>query len=84
MFLTTRYLERVNDIDTNASKEFILATRKGIAQLIAVVLDAAICDLKTWANSVVGYHLGDKLYIDFSSPEKIEQDWVTLCEKLAN
>ncbi|MCG8402561.1 MAG: toll/interleukin-1 receptor domain-containing protein, partial [Firmicutes bacterium] len=82
VFLTQRYLTRVHDISTNASKEFVLATRKGPEALIAVVLDKDLLDPRRWAKSILGYHFGDTLYIDFSSEEKIEENWARLCERI--
>ena len=82
VFLTQRYLTRVHDVDTNASKEFVLAIRKGAKLLIAIVLDQDLIDTRNWTDSITGYHLSDTLYIDFSSDEKVEKNWMKLCERI--
>ena len=78
VFITTRYFERTNDINTNAHKEFIHATKKGIQFLIPVVLDEAALNPRTWFKTVVGYHLGDAKYIDFSTEQKRAENFEQL------
>ena len=48
IFLTKMYMTKVDDGNTNATKEFSCAVRKGIENIIVVVLEKEILDLSTW------------------------------------
>ena len=82
VFLTERYLQRSNDMNTNCAKEFNSAVKKGVENLIPVVLEESLLDQKSWYGTVLEYELGHKLYIDFSTQEKVEKNLQELCDEI--
>ena len=81
VFLTQRYLQRVDDPDTNASKEFTSAFRKGVKSIIVVVLEKELLNQRDWYG-IVDYHFGDVLYIDFSTPQNVKSNFNRLVEEI--
>ena len=75
-------MRKVEDADSNTSKEFKQAVKKGTKYLVAVVLDPKCLDQKSWLGSTVGYNFTDALYFDFSSEDKIKANIGRLCERI--
>ena len=84
VFATERYLQRAKDFNTNCAKEFNSAVKKDERDLILVLLEAGIWGTRNWRSSPVEYHLGHKKYIDFSTQQKIEENFDELCELIMN
>jgi len=82
VFITEHYLLRVEDKNSNASKEFAQAVAKGGKYLVPVVLDPKCLNPASWAGSMVSYHMKDALYFDFSSPAKIKANIGKLCQRI--
>lgn len=81
VFITKAYMEKADDTKNNVGKEFSYATRTMFENIIVVVLDENCRDPSKWKN-VVGFNLGGKLYIDFSSEVLINKNILTLCERI--
>ena len=81
VFVTRRYIERVNERNTNASKEFHCAMSKGIENIIVVVLEKFVNDRSTWFG-VFKYHLSSSTYIDFSTPLAMDINFENFCERI--
>ena len=79
VFITENYLARSNSKETNSGKEFRQAVSLGVDYIIPVAFDPVAANPKNWALTIVGYHLGNPLFIDFSTPEKIEANFDELC-----
>lgn len=84
VFLTSRYLIRANDLDTNCAKEFNSAMKKDSKSIIVVVLQEPLRDPRTWFGSVVEYHLGHTKYIDFATQETENKNFDHLCQLIKN
>ena len=68
VFITQRYLEKVNseDASDNCKLEFNYASRrKTSSKMVAVVMEKSMHDTKKWTGSV-GMHLGGEMYVDMS------------------
>jgi len=74
IFITTRYIDKVASkfgLEDNCRQEFdYSARRKGIKNLIPIVMEPACLDLRVWHGSL-GATLANQLYIDCSTDEKM-------------
>ena len=82
VFLTKIYMTRVDDGNTNAAKEFSSAMKKGIENIIVVVLESDLLNPTAWFGTVVDYHIGDALFIDFSTPHKMADNFDKLADAI--
>ena len=82
VFITTRYLQRCEDPNNICSKEFGAAVRKSVNKVIPVVLEPALLDTRQWAKSKVGYQLGHKVLVDFSTTEQIDANFDELVKRI--
>lgn len=72
--VTKRYVEKVgsDNAGDNCKKEFQYSDlHKTASKMIAVVMEPAVKDPKTWVGAV-GFCLGNTLYIDFSKDENFD------------
>ena len=68
VFITQRYLEKVNseDASDNCKLEFNYASRrKTSSKMVAVVMEKSVHDSYKWTGPV-GMHLGGEMYVDMS------------------
>ena len=83
VFITERYGQRLQDMNTNCSKEFRYAIDKKDVntEIIPVVLDEHMTDQENWEGHLK-FHLGPLLFIDMSTPEKIDKNFTSLCSRI--
>lgn len=81
-FFTVDYLEKTNDEDNNAGKEFRYISEKSTKYIIPVVLDKKLLKKDNWQGTIAKLNLGSKKYIDFTSEEKIKENWNELCNRI--
>ena len=82
VFLTERYIQRCENPNNNCTKELSVAVKKGVENMILIILDPSCSDQNTWSNSAVGFHFMDKLYIDLLSPSAQEKNFDSLCNRI--
>jgi len=82
VFVTKLYLEKLNNPDTNAAREFRQAAQKGIYTLIPVILEEELLDPFKWLGTSGGYQLQDRVFFDFSSEEAKQKNFPGLVEKI--
>lgn len=81
-FLTKDYMKKTSIRDSNAGKEFNYITRRGAKYVIPVVLDRELLDPSSWQGTVAALHLGNSLYIDFTTKERVTENWPHFCERV--
>jgi len=86
-FITKDYVEKVmsgSDSDTTdwCHFEFAYAGLRKPNKLIAIVTDSEMLDTKKWKGAV-GARLGTKIFVDFTSDEKLESACIDLCRIMA-
>ena len=82
IFLTKRYMARLENDDNNCTKEFRYCIKQKKADDIIVVLfEPGISSHDSW-TSFTTYHLSHKLYVDFSTKEKLTSNFPQLVAKL--
>mmetsp|Transcript_12831 Transcript_12831/g.15935 ORF Transcript_12831/g.15935 Transcript_12831/m.15935 type:complete len:434 (+) Transcript_12831:823-2124(+) len=83
VFISERYGQRVKDMNTNCSKEFRYALDKMDvnSQIIPVILDEHMTALDNW-DGQLKFHLGPLLFIDMSTPEKMEKNLPSLFARI--
>ena len=69
-------------MDNNCARELTSAIKKGSDSLIVVVLELALLNPKSWFGSVADFYIGEKVYIDFSTPEKQVENLPKLREEI--
>jgi hypothetical protein len=85
--ITSAYISKVagegsDGMNDNCKKEFDYSVgRKGVENLIAVVMEPSCRDTSTWYGSV-GLHLCQNLYIDFSDDSKLNECVENIAQKL--
>ena len=74
VFITSRYIDKVAGqcgMDDNCRKEFDYSVmRKGIQNMIAIVMEPDCLDMSKWHGSL-GAVLANQLYIDWSTDDKL-------------
>ena len=80
-FITGKYLKSADDPNNNAGKEFNYAVKNDVRNIIPVLLDERFLNPNDWKGAV-GLSLGNALYIDFTSEEKIRQNFHRLCSRI--
>ena len=84
VFLTKRYLERCEDSNNNCAKEFKAALKRhNFEGIVVALLDSVLSNPKSWFG-VVDYHLGDKLYIDLTKDNDLDQSIGKLYDDIKN
>lgn len=85
VFVTRNYMEKLQveqGIDY-CSVEFTTAAKvHGPQNMIAVVLEPEMRDQRTWRGPLQGY-LGEAIFLDFSTPAKIEENMPALIRMLS-
>ena len=82
VFLTKRYLERCENSNNNCAKEFKAAIKRhNVEGIVVALLDPALRDPNSWFG-VVDYHLADKLYIDLTNENDMDEPIGRLWEEL--
>ncbi len=81
-FVTKTYLDACNNENSNAGQEFNYAAGKDVKMIVPVVLDKSLLDPRTWNGTVLKLRLATKLYIDFSSPVKIKDNFASLIKRI--
>jgi len=75
VFVTRRYIDKVATkygLEDNCRLEFdYSARRRGISNLIPIVMEPKCLELKTW-NGVLGASLANQMYIDFTEDDKLD------------
>eukprot|EP00899_Mesostigma_viride_P029673 jgi/Mesvir1/9891/Mv01134-RA.1 len=74
VFVTGRYMEKVEDEDENCAKEFGFAVRKGLKYIVPIVMEDALLDPKKWMDGVVTLNLGTKLFVPMTKDSDIAVD----------
>ena len=76
VFLTQRYMERVNDVENNVAKQFQYALDFPIRKhFIIAILERHLLDVENWFGPVVEHNLKKATLIDFSSAAKISENF---------
>jgi len=75
VFVTRRYMEKLaSGADDNCGLEFNYAKkRKGVRQMLPVVMEAGMRDQSQWEGPLGGI-LGGQLFVDLSSGESLDGD----------
>ena len=74
VFLTNRYMTRLESPDNNCTMELKFAVReKKLKNVIAVVLDAELLDYKNWTR-LARFYFAEHVYIDFTTEKKIKDN----------
>eukprot|EP00899_Mesostigma_viride_P012094 jgi/Mesvir1/20886/Mv07963-RA.1 len=74
VFVTRRYMEKVEDEDDNCAKEFGLAVHKGLKYIVPIVMEDALLNPKKWKTGVVTMNLGTKLFVPMTKDSDIAVD----------
>ena len=87
-FITRDYVEKVlSGSDSDKTEwchfEFTYGGLQRPNKMVAVVMEPEMLDTRKW-KGVVGARLGAKLFVDFSSDDKLESSVVELCRALSN
>jgi len=86
-FITKDYVEKVmsgSDSDKTdwCHFEFAYAGLQKPNKMIAIVMDSDMLDTKKWKGAV-GARLGSKIFVDFTSDDKLESACLDLCRIMA-
>ena len=81
VFVTKRYIERVDNVNTNASKEFYCAVSKGRENVVVVLLEQCVKDRNTWFG-FFKYHLGSASLIAFSTSVAVNKNFEKFCQAI--
>ena len=82
VFLTKRYLERCKNSNNNCTKEFKAAVKRhNVERTILALLDPSLRNPKSWSGPV-DYHLSDKLYIDLTNENELDDSIGKLCDEI--
>ena len=73
VFLTKRYLERCENSNNNCTKEFKAALKRHkVEGIVVALLDPALRNPESWFG-IVDFHLSDKLYIDLTNEDDLDE-----------
>ncbi len=81
-FVSQNYLDATNNENSNAGKEFNYATSTGVDKVVPVVMEKQLLNTQAWNGTVAKLNLANKLYIDFSSPVKVNDNMASLVKRI--
>ncbi|GBG31296.1 Ankyrin repeat domain-containing protein 29 [Hondaea fermentalgiana] len=83
VFITREYMEKLKSKGSDYCKEEFQAAEKVVGQenLIPVILESSMLDKSSWRGPLV-LVLGDYLHVDFTTPEKREENMEYLVKRI--
>ena len=84
VFVTSRYMTKLqteNGVDYCKSEFLTAANRLGPQNMIPVVMEPGMLDQGLWKGPLQ-FYIGSKLYIDFSTPQKLQDNMDSLLRSL--
>lgn len=82
VFVTKRYMDRVEDENNNCTKELsFISSSKPLSNIIVVLFEDGLQNPNKWRNMLKMY-VGQKVYIDLSTPAKLNRNFQRLCKEI--